>query len=87
MNSGAAIPVGEFPMRLYEDLVLRDITVRGVWVSSTADFIRALEVALAGRYPLDRLVTHRLALSEANAALETASSDRSAIKVVLELEG
>jgi len=87
VNSGAAIPVGEFPLRLYEDLVLRDITIRGVWVSSTADFIRALEVALEGRYPLDRLVTHRFALSEANAALETASSDRSAIKVVLEPKG
>jgi len=87
VNSGAAIPVGELPLKMYEDLVLRDITMRGVWVSSTADFIRALEVALAGRYPLERLVTHLFALSEANAALEAASADRSAIKVVLEPEG
>jgi len=87
VNSGAAIPVGEFPLKVYEDLVLRDVTMRGVWVSSTADFVRALEVALEGRYPLAKLVTHRFPLSEANAALETASTDRSAIKVVLEPKG
>lgn len=87
VNTGAAIPVGEVPIRLYEDLVLRDVTMRGVWVSGTADFVRALEVALEGRYPLDKLVTHRFGLTQANEALETASTERSAIKVVLEPEG
>ncbi len=86
LNSGAAVPVGELPARLYEDIVLRDVTVRGVWVSGTADLANALDVALGGRYPLARLVTHRFPLARANEALETASSERTAIKVVLEPE-
>ncbi len=42
-----------------------------------------LAVGLSGRYPLEKLVTHRFALEEANAALEAAAGDPGAVKVVL----
>ena len=51
-------------------------------LSSTS---RALKIGLSGRYPLDRLVTHRFPLEEANRALVTAAKDPAAVKVVLKL--
>lgn len=83
VNSGVAVPAGEFPLRLYEDLALRNVAVRGVWVSGTDHFAQALGLALSGKYPLSQLVTHRLPLAEANEALDAAASDPAAVKVVL----
>jgi len=84
VNSGAAVPVGEMPLRLYEDLVQRDISLRGVWVSGSAHFAKALAFALARAAALGKMVTHRFPLERANEALEAAARDRSAVKVVLE---
>ncbi|MHC4249409.1 MAG: zinc-binding dehydrogenase, partial [Planctomycetota bacterium] len=80
---GIAVPVGEYPIALYEQLAVRNVAMKGIWVSDTRHFAQALAVGLSGRYPLDRLVTHRFPLAEANAALEAAAGDPSAVKVVL----
>lgn len=80
---GVAVPVGEFPVRLYEDLAVRNVTVKGIWVSDTGHFARACELAFSRRYPFERVVTHRFPLEEADRALDVAASDPSAVKVVL----
>lgn len=80
---GIAVPVGEVPVRLYEDLAVRNVAMKGVWVSDTGHFARALGIALSGRYPFGKLVTHRVPLEEANRALEVAAEDPAAVKVVL----
>lgn len=80
---GVAVPVGEYPVKLYEQLAVRNVSVKGIWVSDTRHFAQALAVGLSGRYPLDRLVTHRFGLEQANEALEAAASDPAAVKVVL----
>jgi threonine dehydrogenase-like Zn-dependent dehydrogenase len=80
---GIAVPVGEYPVALYEQLAVRNVAMKGIWVSDTRHFAQALAVGLSGRYPLNKLVTHRFPLAEANAALEAAAGDPSAVKVVL----
>jgi threonine dehydrogenase-like Zn-dependent dehydrogenase len=80
---GVAVPVGEYPVKLYEQLAVRNVAMKGIWVSDTRHFAQALAVGLSGRYPLDRLVTHRFALEQANEALEAAAGDPAAVKVVL----
>jgi hypothetical protein len=80
---GIAVPVGEHPISLYEQLAVRNVAMKGIWVSDTRHFAQALAVGLSGRYPLGKLVTHRFGLGEANAALEAAAADPSAVKVVL----
>ena len=80
---GVAVPVGEYPVKLYEQLAVRNVSMKGIWVSDTRHFAQALAVGLSGRYPLDRLVTHRFGLEKANEALEAAASDPAAVKVVL----
>jgi len=82
---GVATPIGEVPVRLYEDVSRRGIAVMGTWVSDTAHLWHAVSLLLSGRYPLGEMVTHRFPLSRANEALEALAS-RAATKAVLVAE-
>ncbi len=79
---GVAVPVGETPVKFYEDVSVRNLTVQGVWVSDTSHFHQAVKLVTGGRYPFDELVSHRFPLSQANAASKAAASPE-AVKVVL----
>jgi Zn-dependent alcohol dehydrogenase len=50
------------------------------------DFPATLELSLAGRLPLDRLVSHRLPLDEVERGFELMNSGE-ALRVALDLEG
>ena len=79
---GIAVPVGQTPVKFYEDISVRNLTVQGVWVSDTSHFHQAVKLVVGGRYPFEELASHRFALSEANQAQEAARSPE-AVKVVL----
>ena len=79
---GVAVPIGEIPLRPYEDLAVRNVNLQGVWVSDARHLWEALSLAQSGKYPLDQLVTHTFPLARANEALEALRS-RQAMKVVL----
>lgn len=79
---GVATPIGGVELRLYEDLVLRNICVTGTWVSDTRHLWQAVSVVLSGRYPLGDMVTYTAAVTRANEAME-AVARREAIKAVL----
>ena len=79
---GVAVPIGEVPLRPYEDLAVRNVNLQGVWVSDARHLWEALSLARSGKYPLDKLVTHTFPLAQANEALE-ALRRREAMKVVL----
>jgi len=80
--SGIATPVGEVAIPVFERLARKNVSLQGVWVSDTAHLLQALQLAQSGRYPFERLVTHRLPLSEATEALQVMER-REAIKIVL----
>ncbi len=79
---GIATPVGEVPMRLYEDVAKKNVRIQGVWVSDTSHLYQAVRLVLSGRFPLHKLVTHRFPLERVMDALEVVDS-KEAIKAVL----
>lgn len=79
---GVATPIGEVPIRFFEDVSVKNVRIQGVWVSDTSHLCRAVRLVEKGRFPLDKLVTHVLSLDEATRALE-ATDNREAIKAVL----
>ncbi|UCH32969.1 MAG: zinc-binding dehydrogenase [Armatimonadota bacterium] len=80
---GVAAPVPEVPLRLYEQVVRKHVTLQGVWVSDTAHLVQAVELVLSRRFPFARLVTHRFPLESITEALAVVES-REALKGVLE---
>lgn len=79
---GVAAPLGQVPLRIYEDVARKNLRIQGVWVSDTSHLYQAVQLVLSGRYPFEKLITHRLPLTEATQALELLESRR-AIKAVL----
>ena len=82
LNVGVAVPTESVPLDLYA-LNLRNLTLKGVWVSDTRHFVRAVRAVEEGRHPFQRLVTHRRPLAEAPEALRIMQEDPGALKVVL----
>ena len=80
---GVAAPLPDASLRLYEQVSRRNVTLQGVWVSDTSHLVQAVDLVLSGRYPFERLVTHRFPLAEVNEALHAVES-RAALKAVLE---
>lgn len=80
---GIATPVGELPIALFEQLARKNVNLQGVWVSDTSHLYQAVRLVLSGRYPFEKLVTHRFPLAQANEALRVMES-KEAIKAVLE---
>jgi len=80
--AGVAAPLAEMPLRIYEQVARKNVTLQGVWVSDTSHLVQAVELVLSGRYPFERLVTHRFPLAQANEALAAVES-RAALKAVL----
>ncbi|MGD9519690.1 MAG: zinc-binding dehydrogenase [Armatimonadota bacterium] len=79
---GVATPLGTVPVKLYEDLSSRNISLNGTWVSDTAHLWHAVCTVLSGRYPLAEMITHRFPVEQANEAL-AALAGRQATKAVL----
>jgi len=79
---GIAVPVGEWPVALFEQIARKNVNLQGVWVSDTAHLHQAIRLVLSGRYPFEKLVTHRFPLEDATKALEVMAG-KEAIKAVL----
>lgn len=79
---GFGAPAGAMTMLPFEDIVRRGVRVQGVWVSDARHTARALALVRRAPEAFAALVTHRLPLASATAALE-AVAGRDAMKVVL----
>jgi len=82
ISVGIATPVGKVDLDPYEELNLRDISIKGVWVSHTSHTDMALKLILKRRELFRRMITHRFTLAEANEALASVRG-REALKAVL----
>lgn len=82
VNVGVAVLVDEAAFNLYE-MNIRNLTLKGVWVSDTRHFVQAVQAVEAGRFPFERLVTHRIPLAQAPEGLKIMWGEPEALKVVL----
>jgi len=83
ISTGFSQPAGTEKLDFFSDIVSRNITIQGVWVSATPHVKSALDLVM--KHPLDfaQLVTHRFPLEAADEALAV-MNDKSAVKAVLE---
>ena len=85
VESGAFVDLGPVEVNPNRDFCTRSVTVIGIGGETATSYAPALELLTRGRelLPLERIVTHRVALEDAGAALELAQGD-GATKVVLD---
>lgn len=85
VESGAFVDLGPVEINPNRDLCTRNVAVIGVGGERATSYAPSLELLERGRdrLPLDRIVTHRLALEDAREAIEIAQRD-GAMKVVLD---
>jgi threonine dehydrogenase-like Zn-dependent dehydrogenase len=84
VEAGAFVDLGPVGVNPAADVCTRNVTVIGIGGELLSDYAPALELLAANldRLPLERIITHRLPLSDAQAAVELAQRD-GAMKVVL----
>ena len=82
LATGYAQPAGTDEIDFYRDVVAKNVEIRGVWVSDTSHLRQAVDLVLSRQQLFSRLVTHRVALDDADTALKLMES-RTALKAVL----
>ena len=85
VESGAFVDLGPVEINPNRDICTRNVAVIGIGGERATSYAPSLELLDRGRdrLPLDRIVTHRLALEDAREAIEIAQRD-GAMKVVLD---
>jgi len=85
VESGAFVDLGPVEINPNRDICTRNVAVIGIGRERATSYAPSLELLARGRdrLPLDRIVTHRLALENASEAIEIAQRD-GAMKVVLD---
>ena len=69
-----------------DDIVTRQLTVKGVFGVDHDSFVQAISVIQSARFPLERLHTHAFALEDAATAIDTLAGDtgEAAVSVTIE---
>ncbi len=85
VESGAFVDLGPVQVNPNRDICTTNVTVIGVGGETATGYAPAMELLARNRdrLPLDRIVTHRMALEDAHDALELSQQD-GATKVVLD---
>jgi len=85
VESGAFVDLGPVQVNPNRDICVPNVTVVGIGGDAVAGYGPAMELLARNRdrLPLDRIVTHRMALEDARDALELAQRD-GAMKVVFD---
>ena len=79
---GVAVPQDPIPFKVYDNLVRKNLSIKGIWVSDASHLIKAVDITLKNSELFSTMITHRLPLNRANEALELMEK-REALKVVL----
>ena len=78
---GVAVPVAGQEVDIYE-INLKNVSIKGVWVSDTSHFVKAVRLVEEGLYPFGEMISHRLPLESAQEALNM-GKETGVMKVVL----
>ncbi len=79
---GFGTPVGEMTLRPFEQLVHKNVSIHGTWVSDVSHTLQALSLINRNPQSFDQLITHRYALREATQGLR-AVAERRAMKAII----
>lgn len=79
---GIATPQKEISIELFKSIARKNVRLQGVWVSDTSHLWRAANLVASGRYPFEKLITHKFSLDQATDALEVTERKES-VKAVL----
>jgi threonine dehydrogenase-like Zn-dependent dehydrogenase len=84
VEAGAFVDMGPVSINPNSDICTKNVSILGIGGETTESYKPAMDLLAANldRLPLDRFVTHRLPLEQAQAALDLAQRDE-AMKVVL----
>ncbi len=82
LSVGFGEPAGEIRLKVFEDLVRKNLHLQGVWVSDARHTHMALQLILNRVSTFARMVTHRLPLEKATEALELMEK-KDAVKIAL----
>jgi len=82
LSVGFGEPNGSIEVNCFEDIVRKNLTYQGIWVSDTLHLYRAINCILRDIELFSSLITHRFPLEKANEALKV-MDNREAIKAVL----
>ena len=84
VEAGAFVDLGPVSVNPTAEICTKNVNVLGVGGETTGSYAPAMELLARNqdRLPLERMITHKLALEDASTALEIAQSDR-AMKVLL----
>lgn len=82
LSTGFAQPAGVEQIDFFRDVVSKNITIKGTWVSDTRHTYQAMNLLLKHQDKFAKLISHRFALEQANEAL-MAMKNKIALKAVL----
>jgi len=83
VNPGLAIPSEDIGVEFYSDIVNKNLTIKGVWASDAGHLKKSIEIVQAGKFPFDRLVTHRFSLEDHEKAWDVLQ-EKKGVKLVFE---
>ncbi|HDS29570.1 MAG TPA: alcohol dehydrogenase [Firmicutes bacterium] len=83
VNPGLAIPSQDIPLNLFGDVVNKNLRINGVWASDASHLRMAMKLLESGRFPFEKLVTHRFQLEEHEEAWRVLT-EKEGVKVVFE---
>lgn len=88
VESGAFVDMGTVPVNPAGDLCTKNVTILGVGGESASSYLPAMRMMARNldRLPVDRMITHRMALDEAAEALAV-SQTAGSVKVVFQPNG
>ena len=82
ISAGFGEPAGSVEFPWFENVLRKNLTVQGVWVSDTRHVLEAIRVVQMNYDKFSKMITHRFELEDATDALDAVAS-RQAVKAVL----
>lgn len=79
---GVATPIGDITLKAFEDIARRNVRIQGIWVSDTSHLYRAIRLVESGKYPFEKIITHKYTLDKATTAMQK-MRNREAMKATL----
>lgn len=71
------------PKAMYSRILRKEISLYGTWNSSPDGWREVLRLISEGRLPLEKMITHRFPLAEAENAFRAFTTEKNALKVML----
>ena len=82
ISAGIAVDVGNIKVNWFSEIVRKNVTIKGIWVGDIKNTWQAIELYRRKKEILDRMITHRIPLSNATQALQMMER-REGIKIAL----